>query len=89
MSHMSCQYSSSGELIPSELLALRERGSGAAEDVRAALEPLVEEVLEEARFRHRVLSVARGALQQFKLDLEITRFDLDATRREREDCFTS
>jgi hypothetical protein len=31
-----------------------------------------------------VLSVARGALEQFKLDLEMARFDLDATRRERE-----
>ena len=40
--------------------------------------------MEHARFRSRVLSVARDALQQFKLDLELTRFDLDATRRERE-----
>ena len=44
----------------------------------------VEEAMEEARFLSRVLSVARGALEQFKLDLEVARFDLDATRRERE-----
>jgi hypothetical protein len=73
------------ETLPAELLELRERVQAQPTDVRAALEPLVEEAMEEAMFRHRVLSVARGALEQFKLDLEIARFDLDATRRERED----
>jgi hypothetical protein len=63
---------------------LRERVRAQQGEVRAALEPLVEEAMEQARFRNRVLSVARGALEQFKLDLELARFDLDATRRERE-----
>ena len=48
------------------------------------LEPLVEEAMEHARFRNRVLTVARDALEQFRLDLEMARFDLDITRRERE-----
>jgi hypothetical protein len=72
------------ETIPSELVELREKVRAQPSDVRAELEPLVDEVLEHARFRHRVMAVARGALEQFKLDLELTRFDLDATRRERE-----
>lgn len=72
------------ETFPPELLELRERIQGQPTAVRAALEPLVDEAMEEARFRSRVLCVARGALEQFKLDLEIARFDLDATRRERE-----
>jgi hypothetical protein len=45
---------------------------------------MVDEALEEARFRGRVLSFARDALEQLRLDLELTRFDLEATRRERE-----
>jgi hypothetical protein len=49
------------------------------------LEPIVAEAMEHARFRDRILVVARGALEQLRLDLEMTRFDLDATRRERED----
>jgi hypothetical protein len=72
------------ESSPPELLELRERLQDQPTEVRAALEPLVDEAMEEARFRSRVLSVARGALEQFKLDLELARFDLDATRRERE-----
>ncbi len=48
------------------------------------LEPIVEEAWEEAVFRGRVLNVARDALERLRLDLELTKFDLDATRRERE-----
>lgn len=72
------------EALPVELLELKERVLAQPSKVRAELEPLIEEVMEHARFRNRVLTVARDALEQFKLDLELARFDLDATRRERE-----
>lgn len=70
--------------LPVELVELRERLRTQPYAVRAELEPLVEDILEQARFRGRVLTVARDALEQFRLDLEMARFDLDATRRERE-----
>jgi hypothetical protein len=66
------------------LLELWERVQALPREVRKELEPLIEEAVEEARFRSRVLHVARDALEQFKLDLDLARFDLDATRRERE-----
>jgi hypothetical protein len=72
------------DVLPAELVALRERVQALAAEVRAELEPMVDEALEEARFRGRVLSFARDALEQLRLDLELTRFDLEATRRERE-----
>jgi hypothetical protein len=74
----------SGETLPPELLELWERVQGLPHEVRAELEPLIEDAVEEARFRSRVLYVARDALEQFKLDLDLARFDLEATRRERE-----
>jgi hypothetical protein len=74
----------SNEPLPAELLDLKERVRAQPPEVRAELEPLVDEVLEQAVFRGRVLTVARDALEQLRLDLEMTRFDLDATRRERE-----
>lgn len=74
----------SGETLPPELLELWERVQCLPREVRAELEPLIEDAVEEARFRSRVLHVARDALEQFKLDLDMARFDLDATRRERE-----
>jgi hypothetical protein len=55
------------------------------EPVRRELEPIVAEALEQAKYRGRVLSIAREALLRLRLDLELARFDLDATRRERED----
>jgi nitric oxide reductase activation protein len=74
----------SGDLLPVELLELRDRVQAQPVEVRAELEPLMEDVLEHSRFRGRILSVARDALERLRLDLELTRFDLDATRRERE-----
>ncbi len=72
------------EALPAELVALRERVQAQPAEVRAELEPIVDEALEHARFRGRILTVARDALEQLRLDLELTRFDLEATRRERE-----
>jgi hypothetical protein len=70
--------------IPAELLALRERIGGLPEEIRAELEPLAEDACEQARFRGRALSLAREALEQFRLELSAAKFDLDITRRERE-----
>jgi hypothetical protein len=70
--------------VPTELLELKERIQGQPASVRAELEPLIDEVMEDALFRGRVMMIAREALQRFRLDLASVRFDLDATRRERE-----
>jgi hypothetical protein len=72
------------EQVPAELIDLYDRVRALPDEVRSELEPIVDDVLEQARFRGRVLSVARDALERLRLDLELTRFDLDATRRERE-----
>ncbi len=71
------------EQVPTELVELKERIQGQPAKVRAELEPLINEVLEHAMFRSRVMLIARDALQQFRLDMASLRFDLEATRRER------
>ena len=72
------------ESLPPELIALWERVCTLPASVRAELEPIVTEALDQARFRGRVLAIARDALVRLRLDLELTRFDLDLTRKERE-----
>jgi hypothetical protein len=71
------------ERVPTELVELKERIQGQPASVRAELEPLIDEVMEHARFRSRVMLIAREALQRFRLDLAAVRHDLEATRRER------
>jgi hypothetical protein len=70
------------EAVPTELIELKERIQGQPAAVRAELEPLIDEVMEHARFRSRVMLIAREALQRFRLDLASVRLDLEATRRE-------
>lgn len=72
------------ETYPAELIVLRERIREQPEEVRAELEPLIDEVLEHAQFRGRVLAIARDALERFRLDLTALRFDLEVTKRERD-----
>jgi hypothetical protein len=39
--------------------------------------------MEHAVFRSRVMSIARDALQQFRVELAAVKLDLEATKRER------
>jgi hypothetical protein len=71
----------SGQL-PNELVELKDRIAGQPDQVRAELEPLIDEVLEHAMFRSRVMLIAREALQRFRVDLSAMRFDLEAIKRE-------
>ncbi|MGP0066855.1 MAG: hypothetical protein ACLQGP_25100 [Isosphaeraceae bacterium] len=71
------------EQVPTELVELKERIQGQPARVRAELEPLIDEVMEHAMFRSRVMLIARDALQQFRVDMASLRLDLEATRRER------
>ncbi|WP_435015833.1 hypothetical protein TA3x_003386 [Tundrisphaera sp. TA3] len=72
------------DAVPAELLELKARIREMPPEVRAQLEPLADDACEQARFRNRALSVAREALERFRLDLAAVEFDLAATRRERE-----
>jgi hypothetical protein len=69
--------------VPTELVALKGRIRDQSAEVRAELEPLIDEVLEHAVFRSRVMLIAREALQRFRVDLAASQFDLEATERER------
>lgn len=72
------------DAVPSELLELKARIAEMPAEIRAELEPLAEDACEQAKFRSRALSVAKEALERFRLDLAAIEFDLAATRRERE-----
>ena len=84
MSELSGVDGSANSEAPSELLRLRDRLRDLPTEIRAELEPLLTDVMEQAACRGRVLAIARDALERYQLDLRAVRFDLEATRRERE-----
>jgi hypothetical protein len=85
MSRIMCQDKvPAGEHLPVELVELKERLLTQPPQIRAELEPLVDDALEDARFRRQAMLLARDALERFRLDLALLEFDLEATRRERE-----
>lgn len=72
--------------VPAELRALRDRVQALPPDARDELGPLMDDVLEQAVYRSRVLTLARDALARYRLELAAARFDLEATRRERDEA---
>ena len=71
------------EAFPRELAVLKERIQDQAPSVREELEPLMDEVIEHAVFRSRVMLLARDALQQFRVEQAALKFNLEVSRRER------
>ncbi|MEX2168180.1 MAG: transcriptional regulator [Pirellulales bacterium] len=51
----------------------------------AELAPLLDRVTESTRRRRRILSLVQDALSQLRLDMKYLMFDLEATRRERDE----
>ena len=49
-----------------------------------AVEPALIRVIESSKRRRRILSLVQDALSQLRLDMKYLAFDLEATRRERD-----
>ncbi len=71
--------------LPADLV---EMGSLIAElpvESRGKFQPLYDRVVENTRRRRRILSLVQEALGQLRLDMKYLVFDLEATRRERDE----
>jgi hypothetical protein len=71
--------------IPHEMIDLADAINALPEGYRADLEPFITRVIESTRRRRRILSLVQDALSQLRLDMKYLAFDLEATRRERDD----
>jgi hypothetical protein len=72
------------EDAPREILDLAEAIAALPLEYRLRIEPLVNRVLDSAKRRRRILSLVQDALGQLRLDMKYLTFDLEATRRERD-----
>lgn len=52
---------------------------------RQAIQPLLDRVVESSKRRRRILHLVQEAISQLRLDMKYLVFDLEATRRERDD----
>jgi hypothetical protein len=73
------------EDIPREVEELVEAIARLPEEHRHTLEPTLIRVVDSNRRRRRILSLVQDALSQLRLDMKYLAFDLEATRRERDD----
>jgi hypothetical protein len=73
------------EELPADLLQLTDVVAQLPSEYRRSLEPLLNRVVDSTRRRRRILTLVQDALSQLRLDMKYLMFDLEATRRERDE----
>ncbi len=73
------------EDVPQEILDLAEAITRLPAAQRDQVEPTLNRVISSTRRRRRILSLVQDALSQLRLDMKYLAFDLEATRRERDE----
>jgi hypothetical protein len=73
------------EELPADLLRLAEVIRALPVDQSRELIPALERVVESTKRRRRILTLVQDALGQLRLDMKYLMFDLEATRRERDE----
>jgi hypothetical protein len=85
MSQASRSEKSQADELPADIQELAAAIRALPSELRQGLEPLVGRVLESTRRRRRILGLIQDALSQLRLDMKYLMFDLEATRRERDE----
>ena len=85
MSNASRIVKPTNDELPADLVELGEALARLPEAYRQQVEPLYGRVVESTRRRRRILGLVQDALSQLRLDMKYLMFDLEATRRERDD----
>ena len=73
------------EELPADIVELATALEALPWEHRQRIEPLVVRVLDSTRRRRRILGLVQDALSQLRLDMKYLMFDLEATRRERDE----
>jgi hypothetical protein len=74
--------------IPADLQRLAGAIAALPSEQAVSLAPWVDAVIESTKRRRRILSLVQDALGQLRLDMKYLMFDLEATRRERDEYQT-
>jgi hypothetical protein len=77
--------STPAEELPADILRLAAAIHSLPETYSRDLMPALERVVESTKRRRRILSMVQDALSQLRLDMKYLMFDVEATRRERDE----
>ena len=73
------------EELPYDIVELKAALESMPLEVRVRIEPLVDRVIDSTRRRRKIMNLVQDALGQLRLDMKYLMFDLEATRRERDE----
>lgn len=80
------RFPDSGENdLPRELVDLAKAISVLPEEYQTDLEPVYSRVVDSVKRRRRILALVQEALAQLRLDIKYLMFDLEVTRKERDE----
>lgn len=71
--------------LPQDLIDLTLAVERLPAEYREAIGPSLNRVVDSTRRRRRILQLVQDALSQLRLDMKYLLFDLEATRRERDE----
>ena len=71
--------------LPAELSELQSAIDGLSTESKLVLQPLFQRVLESTNRRRKILQMVQESIGQLRLDMKYLVFDLEATRRERDE----
>ena len=73
------------EELPKDVAELADAVGRLPPELRTMLLPLMTRVVDSTKRRRRILALVQDALGQLRLDMKYLVFDLEATRRERDE----
>jgi hypothetical protein len=73
------------EELPADIVRLAAVIRALPDNVSVDVIPALERVIESTKRRRRILTLVQDALSQLRLDMKYLMFDLEATRRERDE----
>ncbi len=85
MSHTPSTKTTQLEQLPTDIQKLAAAIQQLPQPQREQVEPAFRRVLESTNRRRRILGLVQDALSQLRLDMKYMMFDLEATRRERDE----
>lgn len=85
MAHTNRATTTPTDELPADLIRLAAIIRALPDDFSHDLLPAMDRVIESTKRRRRILSLVQDALSQLRLDMKYLMFDLEATRRERDE----